>query len=146
MRVDPELLELLSLSASVATTVGVIVGASQLLHWVQKSASAFEDGFAKEYRALVANIPTKAFFGEDLSEEEFERSLDEFYHYFDLCNEQAFQYEQGRVRRKTWRFWKEGMQENLRLPTFQRAWRHIAQRIAEHSLSAFKRQLRGALK
>ena len=99
--------EWLASAVSVATMVGVLIAASQLLLRADQAASQFEDGFAKEYRLLVSTIPTKVFFGEDISDEELAENLDEFYHYFDLCNEQAFLFERRRVRRKTWRFWRE---------------------------------------
>ena len=50
------------------------------------------------------------------------------YHYFDLCNEQAFLHNNGRISSKTWLFWREGIASNLARPAFARAWCEIAAR------------------
>ena len=67
-----------------------------------------------------------------------ERSITRRFHfycsYFDVCNEQAFLYEKERdslynvegVERR-----REGIEENLRRPAFQRAWSEIAQRVPD---------------
>ena len=64
---------------------------------MREAKTAFEDGFAKEYRELLANIPVRAMLGEQLSAEELQKHLHLFYHYFDLCNEQAFLARAGRI-------------------------------------------------
>ena len=119
--------------AAAATIAGVIVGATGLLltAWqlavqARLSRSAFEDGFAKEYRAVIKTIPTKALLGRKLTHEERVRTLDDFYHYVDLCNEQAYLNETRRISKKAWKEWREGIKGNLGKPEFKRAWSYIA--------------------
>jgi hypothetical protein len=80
---------------------------------------------AREYREIAHSLPAKALLGESLTLEEQASALDEFYHYIDLSNEQAFLRYQGRVTRSTWRNWSEGMRVLLQRPAFAVAWRHI---------------------
>ncbi len=122
------MLEILSALASIATAAAVVVAAWQLVLAHRQSVTTFEDTFAKEYRDLAAKLPTKALLGEPLTEDEYAKHFDEMYHYFDLCNEQAFLQSVGRISEKTWRFWRDGMASNMRRPAFERAWAEIAAR------------------
>ena len=123
-------IEILSVIASIATTVGVLVTAWQLVLLKRLNVTSFEDSFAKEYRELAAKLPTKALLGEALTDEEHLKHFDEMYHYIDLCNEQVFLHNVGRISNKTWDFWKDGIASNLRCPAFNRAWTEIAARAS----------------
>ena len=125
---SPETLAILSAIANAATALGALAAAWQLYLVHKQSVTNFEDSFAKEYRELVAKLPTKALLGEPLSDEEYLKHFDEMYHYFDLCNEQAFLYKANRISQKTWTFWRDGIASNLQRPAFQRAWCEIASR------------------
>jgi hypothetical protein len=61
---------LLSELATIATVIGLLLAASQLLLARRQSITAFEDSFAREYRKLVRPCPKKAFLGEPLSDDE----------------------------------------------------------------------------
>lgn len=63
-------LELISAVANIATTVGVLVAAWQLVLLKRLSVTNFEDTFAKEYREIAATLPTKALLGEALTDDE----------------------------------------------------------------------------
>jgi hypothetical protein len=117
--------------SNVATAAAVAVGAWQLALAQHTSVTNFEDSFAKEYRELTARLPTKALLGDVLSDVEHIEYFDEMYHYFDLCNEQVFLQNIGRVSRKTWIFWKDGITSNLKKPAFDRAWSEIAARAKD---------------
>lgn len=119
-------LELLSAIASIATAVGVCVAARQLSLAKQQAATSFEDSFAKEYRELASTLPTKALLGDPLDDEEHSAHFDEMYHYFDLCNQQTFLHQKGRISDQTWTFWQDGIRTNLNRPAFKRAWSEIA--------------------
>src|SRR4030042_6718978 len=99
-------LETANLIASCATAAGVIFVAVQIWQSRSQGVTTFEDSFAKEYRELSRRIPTHALLGAPLSDEEKERHLDEFWHYFDLSNEQTFLRQIGRIRTATWIFWR----------------------------------------
>jgi hypothetical protein len=121
-------LEWVALASSVATPVGVAVAAWQLWLAQRQAKTSFEDSIVKEYRELAATLPTKALLGEALTEEEQRAALEEFYRYFDLCNHQIFLHERKRITRKTWSFWREGIESNMRRPAFQRAWADVCAR------------------
>jgi hypothetical protein len=125
---SPETLATLSAIANAATALGAIAAAWQLYLVHKQSVTNFEDSFAKEYRELAAKLPTKALLGEPLNNEEHIEHFDELYHYFDLCNEQAFLYKGERISEKTWNFWRDGIASNMRRPAFQRAWQEISSR------------------
>lgn len=120
--------EILAVISNIATAVGVGVAVWQLVIANGQNVTNFEDNFAKEYRELAAKLPTKAFLGEPLTNKELSEHFDEMYHYFDLCNEQAFLKKVGRISDETWVFWKDGIQSNLERPAFERAWSEIASR------------------
>jgi hypothetical protein len=122
------MLETLEPLANIATSIAVAFAAWQLVLSHRQAVTSFEDSLAKEYRDIAAMLPTKALLGEQLSEEEYAEHFDEMYHYLDLCNEQVFLKQVGRVSNKTWTFWKDGISSNLRRPAFERAWSEIAAR------------------
>ena len=122
------MIDALSTLANIATAAAVIVAAWQLVLSLRQSVTNFEDSFAKEYRELASKLPIKALLGEVLTDEEYAQCIDEMYHYFDLCNQQAFLRKVGRITDKTWIFWHDGMASNLKRPAFRRAWVEIAAR------------------
>lgn len=124
-------LEILSALANIATAAAVGVAAWQLVLAKRQAVTRFEDSFAKEYRELASKLPTKAFLGESLNDHEYASHFDEMYHYFDLCNEQAFLHKAGRISDETWDFWQDGIRTNLNRPAFARAWSEIAAKAAD---------------
>src|SRR5690606_5141290 len=108
----------ISALASVVAAFGVFLAYSQLKTSKNIAQLAFEDGLAKEYRDLASNIPTKALLGKELSEEEFQKSFDEFYRYIDLTNEQISLRQRNRVKKEAWRNWLSGIKSNLERPSF----------------------------
>lgn len=122
------MLNILSALANVATAIAVIVAAWQLFLSQKQSVTTFEDSLAKEYRDIAATLPVEALLGELLSDVEHTDKFDEFYRYFDLCNQQVFLRQSGRVSDKTWKFWKDGIGSNLDRPAFARAWSDVAAR------------------
>ena len=91
-------------SRSSLQAVAAIVAAWQLLHMQRQSTTSFEDALAREYRELAATLPVSALLGESLSDGMHADKLDEFYRYFDLCNNQIFLHDSKRVSDATWRF------------------------------------------
>lgn len=111
--------------ASVVAACGVFLAFWQLRISKNIAQLEFEDGLAKEYRELAANIPTKALLGVELSDEEFQKSFDELYRYIDLTNEQISLRQRGRINKEAWMNWLSGIKSNLDLPPFKRAWSEI---------------------
>jgi hypothetical protein len=92
---------------------------------LEQGVTEFEDGLAREYRELAGRLPTKAILGEQLTDEEYAKALDEFIHYIDLSNEQVFLRQCKRVSLLTWLNWRDGIQSNLQRPAFAKAWGEI---------------------
>ncbi len=111
--------------SSVGSTIGVFLAYKQLASSKEIARMQFEDSLAKEYRELIMAIPTKALLGEDLSSEEFEKSFDEIFRYFDLTNQQIFLRSKKRVSKSTWLEWIEGIKSNMSLSVFKLAWEKI---------------------
>jgi hypothetical protein len=111
--------------AFLATAGGVTCAWRQLRATREQARTDFEDALTREYRSIARDIPTKAFLGEDLPDWQQEATLDEFFHYFDLSNEQVFLRTKGRISEATWIEWRDGMRQNLALPAFKRAWNKV---------------------
>jgi len=132
--------EVLQTIGSFLTAAGVAVAAWQLFHSRQQARSSFEDQLAAQYREIARRLPVEALLGEELDESSQLRALPDFYHYFDLSNEQAYLQRHGRVRAETWNEWLEGIQQNFDRPAFREAWREVNRR-APKSFSDLKAEL-----
>ncbi len=117
--------EWVSAVASTIAAVGVIFAFGQLRVAKNIAQLQFEDSLAKEYRELASRIPTKALLGDGLSEAEYQSSFDEFFRYVDLSNEQTSLRQRDRIGPIVWQYWSAGIQANLALPSFSRAWSEI---------------------
>ena len=116
-----------ALATSVAAG-GVLFAYRQISLTREIAQVQFEDGFAREYRQLVASLPSKALLGSELTEEEYYKSFDEFFRYIDLSNEKIGLREQGRISDAVWINWRDGIKYNLSLPAFARAWSEIREK------------------
>lgn len=110
---------------SVATAVGVFLAAKQLKLSRRQEMTRFEDELVQQYRDLLHDLPMSAFLGEPLNRESQDAHLDDFYHYFDLCNEQAFLRQQQRISAPTWSMWCAGIRTNMSRPAFAAAWADV---------------------
>jgi len=113
---------------AIATTVlafGVFFAFRQLRTSKGIAQSQFEDGLAKEYRDIVSGISARAMLGEDLSETDYQNSFGVLFRYIDLTNEQVSLRQRKRISENAWWYWVSGIQANLRLPVFCRAWDEI---------------------
>jgi hypothetical protein len=128
--------------AAVGTAVGVAFAGWQLWLTHQQATTSFEDSVAREYRSIAHRLPVRALLGDMLAEEQFHEALDEFYHYVDLSNEQAFLRSQSRVSLDTWLNWREGISTNLSKPAFNQAWEHIKSKAPEsfHELRRLEKE------
>lgn len=118
-------LDWISVIASIATSVGVLLAWRQLRLARVQATTQFEDGMTNQYRSLVATLPVKAMLGEELSGDELDENLSAFFCYFDLSNEQVFLRQQGRVSDETWPNWAEGITSNMALAGFTQAWERV---------------------
>lgn len=124
-------LAILNAAASVATALGLVFAVIQLRAAGRQAVTDFEDTLAAEYRALAATLPTEALLGKTLGDGEHKEALDEFYHYFDLSNGQIFLRQKGRVSKRTFEFWRDGIRAHLARPAFSRAWTDISEQVPD---------------
>lgn len=121
--------DVVSAVAASISALAVILAMLQLRTTKAINQLEFEDGLNKEYRDLVARIPTKALLGSGLSPQEYQDAFDELYRYVDLCNQQVFLRRQKRISADVWGQWCAGIQYNLEsMQTFKRAWSDIKSR------------------
>lgn len=125
---DSPFLDILSATASVATAIGVFVAVWQIRVQLRQDATEFEDDLDKEAREISLAIPMPALLGEDLSPDEQTRALDQFHRYFDLCNQQIFLRQSGRISDARWDTWVDEIAINLAKPAFHAAWTDIKRR------------------
>ena len=125
MNITPEWI---SAAASSVTAIGLVFAFWQLRVTKVIAQLQFEDGLAKEYRELANKIPTDALLGQELDEEGYRKTFDDFYRYIDLSNEQVSLRQRDRVSEDVWKNWSEGIQTNLSLPAFNKAWTDIKAR------------------
>lgn len=124
-------LEAIQTIAAVATALGVFLAGWQLWLTKRQAIVQFEDQMSAQYRDIIRRIPIGALLGETLDSEEHASALKDFYHYFDLSNEQAYLHERRRITKKTWVEWREGIEQNLNRPAFASAWAEITSRAPE---------------
>ena len=114
--------EIVQTVASIATAIGVAIAAWQLMLTKQQEQAQFEDGLNAQYRTIASTMPLDALLGRTLTDDNIREQLRAFYNYFDLSNEQAFLFNRRRLRKATWKNWKEGIEENMQRPAIRRAW------------------------
>jgi hypothetical protein len=117
--------EWISAIAAAVVAVGVLFAFKQLRLSKNIAQLQFEDSLAKEYRNLINGIPAIALLGEDLSEEKYQELFDQLFRYIDLTNEEVSLRQRKRISEEVWQYWLSGIQMNLRLPAFHRAWTEI---------------------
>ena len=113
---------------SLLSGVGAFFAGYQVLRLKKQEMTEFEDGFSKEYRELIGQLPPQIFWDEEIppdSESDPLRTKRMLFRYIDLCNEQIFLRQQGRVSQKTWKEWRSGMKSNLKKRVFLSTWEDI---------------------
>ncbi len=134
--------EWISAIAAVISVLGLLLVWWQLSLTKKITQLTFEDALEKEYRDLVAKIPTKALLDSDLDADQYRDTFDDFFRYFDLTNTQIILRKRNRIGLITWNSWRLGMKFNFSLPAFERAWAEVAMRTdgqATEFLSELKR-------
>lgn len=125
--------------ASIIKTLSFPLAVIQLWRSHEQSKTNFEDSLTQQYREIIKNIPIDVLLGEEIVYGKYKSSLDHFYRYIDLCNEQVFLRQEDRIRKSTWKNWQEGIQSNLNRPAFEKAWKEIKGRSSEDSFTELKR-------
>lgn len=111
--------------ASVVTATGIFIGAYQLLLTKRINQTQFEDDLVNHYREIIKMIPVEALLGKELTPAEADKARDGIYFYIDLCNDQVFLRQNGRVSQATWILWRDGIRSNLSRAAFRKSWEEI---------------------
>lgn len=128
--------EVIRTVASGGTVVAVLIAARQLLLNRRQARATFEDDLSREYRTIIEDLPSDAFFvNADRSAQLTESEQKAMFRYFDLSNEQLRFCHQGRISKGTAKAWREGIEQNLALPRFEQAWSVITSRIVAETFT-----------
>ncbi|EMA18598.1 hypothetical protein [Haloarcula argentinensis] len=116
------ILAILQTVGSLLTGLGAAFVFLQFRQQNMQFVTEFEDGLTKEYREIVQDLPVKVRASEDV---DWEQNKQDIYRYIDLCNEQIFLRQNGRVSKETWKSWQEGMESNIQEGVFNSGWENI---------------------
>ena len=120
-----------------ATAVGAGFVAFQLWQTQRALRATYERTFVDRYERIMADIPLAAVLEGRLSETatDDERQVIEraFFDYFELCEEELYFRKLGRISRRTWADWSEGMALHFRNDAFASELENLAKRVAPGS-------------
>ena len=110
-----------------ATVVGVAGGLLGLYFTVKLNRVKFEDSMDKEYRKIIAKIPVDALLSRLVSSKQREQweLRERIYNYLDLCNAQIYLRMIGRVSKRRWEDWRDGIEDHLRKREFADVWKEV---------------------
>jgi hypothetical protein len=86
--------------------------------------------YTQRYAAIIRELPDSVSSPDcsvlkTLSKQEKDKVMGLMRAYFDLCAEEFYLYEMGKIDFKTWKQWERGIIYTVRLPTFREAWNII---------------------
>jgi len=119
---DPSLTDWIS---ALSTLVAALFVGWQLLESRRIAQATFEDSLDQQFREIAKDIPVPALLGESVCEADYPHVRELIYNYLDLSNEQSFLFSRGRVGKRTWRSWRQGIEANLKLPVFKRVYDEV---------------------
>ena len=107
---------------AIATVVVALRGVRHQL-WLQTFSE-----YTRRYGEIVRELPSEArrpggrFVFDELDSEEQGRVLNIARAYLNLCSEEYFLHDRGRIDDETWTIWRAGIVEVLRAPWIQTTW------------------------
>jgi len=106
-----------------ATAIAVLIAAWQVRQNNKLHRADYEDSFDRQYRDLAMIIPMDVFLGKH--QEITTETREAIFNYFDLCNEQIYQHQKGRISSDTWKDWSAGIRSNMNYPVFASVWTEV---------------------
>jgi hypothetical protein len=106
------------------TTAGVVFVAYQLRQAQLELRASFEQTFSDRYDRIVAQIPLPVLLGGQPDLDDIEQ-LRAFFDYFELCEEEMYYRQRGRIGDRTWSDWREGISLHCRREGFMAAWQRL---------------------
>jgi len=88
----------------------------------KQATTSFEDSLTDHYRRIIENIAIEIWLGPDLDTLELEpkkRCREAIYRYIDLCQDQVFLHDNGRITDATWAEWGPGIKGNMSIAAFK---------------------------
>jgi len=123
-------------AANVATAVGLVGVAWQLVLNRRKMTAAFERTFVDRYEKIIQNVPLRILLGGKVDPVKSPDVLRAMFDYFELCEEELYFRKKRKVSDTTWNDWSEGMALHLRKFGFKAAWMHLSEATAGAQESA----------
>ncbi|MEI8096414.1 MAG: hypothetical protein WCG80_19550 [Spirochaetales bacterium] len=118
---------IIQLVANAATAISIVLAVVQLYRDATTRKSEFIESVERDYRDLIKEIPYQVFLGKLLTVDEQAKTMDDFYRYFDLTNNQVMLRQHKKISRDTWENWSAGAKNNLSLPAFRAAYKEIVE-------------------
>jgi hypothetical protein len=100
----------------------------------QQSTTTFEDGLTQQYRRIMESIPIEIWLGEAIETLEIgsrNRCRDAIYRYIDLCQDQVFLRDNGRITEATWTEWAPGIKGNMNIAAFKEVWSEVQAKLPD---------------
>lgn len=116
-----ELNRIVSMIASVATTVGIFLALLQLRQNRKLKETEFSDSLDREYRNIIKKFPYQVLAGLRVSDRTQSHLMDDYYRYFDFCNSEISMRKEGRLSRSAWENIRQGISYDISRPMFSEA-------------------------
>ena len=109
------------------TIIALLVSINQFKKQLQLT---FFADYTKRYQGIFLNFPEtinrKDFDFNALKPDKKAKTLKYMRAYFDLCSEELFLYNKGRIDDETWKEWKSGIEYSFSKTAFKLAWEIIS--------------------
>jgi hypothetical protein len=125
------------------TAVSALIGASGVFMALtnirtQLRIAVFSE-YTKRYADIVDRLPFDArrigaqFEPEKLPDAERKEYLNAMRRYFNLCSEELYLRNSGRIARTTWKIWEEGIEDTVSWPGFEYAWKELRREYSRYA-------------
>jgi hypothetical protein len=114
-----------SLAAVVVSALAIVAGLKSVRD--QLRITIFLE-YTKRYARIMQHMPFEArepgghYRMASQSKDERRLILEAFREYLNMCSEEWWLHDQGRIDQATWIIWKRGMQDTASFPSFRDAW------------------------
>jgi hypothetical protein len=107
-----------------ATPISAAFVGYQIWQRGKQFTTQFEDDLDEKYRNIIYDLPIESLLDTSDSEE-YTGELKDYFRYIELCNQQIFLRQRGRITKSTWDDWSDGIDSNFKRTDFQTAWKEI---------------------
>jgi hypothetical protein len=109
---------------------GLVLGIWELRGLADEQSLVVFTKYTERYSDIVDNLPNAVYssasvFDQPLDDEKREVVMKAMRRFFDLCSEEFYLNQEGRIKSKVWDLWKVGMKYHMSSKSFQDAWNII---------------------